>query len=215
MKRPLPQRIQRRNTAPVLLGLVVLLIGGCTVDTPEHPSTQSGDEAVQLIDGMRDKGSLEKARDRLNATARTIADRISAAIPGQTWRFDDDPHGLKTAREGGPCERLTADIARRPISDPVIFGRTFTAEEFGIAAEIVREEAAPYGATGDSSLFDDPSRRDFRAEGSGYEFTLGQINFATLTITGDCFLTQRALDSPPGRLPPEPPIVPTAPTPTP
>ena len=107
----------------------------------------------------------------------------------------------------------TGDIARRPIADAIIFGRTFIAQEFASAADIVREEAARFGATGDSSLFDDLSKRDFQVEGNGYEFNLGQITFATLTITGDCFLMQKAIDTPPGQLPAEPPIVPTGPTP--
>lgn len=39
--------------------------------------------------------------------------------------------------------------------------------------------------------------------------------FATLNITGDCFLLQKVLDLPAGQLPPEPPIWPTTSTPTP
>ena len=83
------------------------------------------------------------------------------------------------------------------------------------AQDIVREEAAQYGATDASSLFNEQSKRDYDVQGNGYEFNLGQINVATLTITGDCFLLQTVLDLPPGQLPPEPPIVPTTPTPTP
>ena len=157
-------------------------------ENPYQSETAEGDEAVQLIDSMRDKCSFEDSRERLNRTARVIGDRIAAAIPGQTWSFDDDPQGLKAARNGVSCEPLDADIARRPRADPVVFGRTFSAEEFATAADIVREEAAQYGAAGDSSLFNEQSKRDFDVQGNGYEFNLGQINVATLTITGDCFL---------------------------
>ncbi|CMQ87290.1 lipoprotein LppA [Mycobacterium tuberculosis] len=52
-------------------------------------------------------------------------------------------------------------------------------------------------------------------QGNGYEFRLLQIKFATLNITGDCFLLQKVLDLPAGQLPPEPPIWPTTSTPTP
>ncbi|MET2797704.1 hypothetical protein ABXU74_01990, partial [Mycobacterium tuberculosis] len=55
----------------------------------------------------------------------------------------------------------------------------------------------------------------YDVQGNGYEFNLGQIKFATLNITGDCFLLQKVLDLPAGQLPPEPPIWPTTSTPTP
>ncbi|KUI13991.1 hypothetical protein AU193_08100 [Mycobacterium sp. GA-1285] len=208
------ERAPRRLAALTFLLCTSTLIGGCTLtENPHESKTVKGDEAVQLIDSMRDKGSYEDTRERLNETARVIGERIAAAVPGQTWRFDDDPHGLKAARNGALCEKLNADVARRPRADPVVFGRTFSAEEFATAADIVHEEAAQYGATDDSSLFNEQDKRDFDLQGNGYEFNLGQINFATLTITGDCFLLQKVLELPPGQLPPEPPILPTTPTP--
>lgn len=210
------KRAQRRVASLTFLVCTSALIGGCSLtENPYESKTVKGDEAVQLIDSMRDKGSFEDARERLNQTARAIGERIAAAIPGQSWRFDDDPHGLKAARNGALCEKLNADVARRPRADPVVFGRTFSAEEFQAAADIVREEAAQYGATDASSLFNEQSKRDYDLQGNGYEFNLGQINVATLTITGDCFLLRTVLDLPPGQLPPEPPILPTTPTPTP
>ncbi len=80
-------------------------------------------------------------------------------------------------------------------------------------ANIVREEAAKYGATTESSLFNESAKRDYDVQGNGYEFRLLQIKFATLNITGDCFLLQKVLDLPAGQLPPEPPIWPTTSTP--
>ncbi|WP_042915358.1 LppA family lipoprotein, partial [Mycobacterium canetti] len=120
----------------------------------------------------------------LTTTARIISDRISAAIPGQTWKFDDDPNIQHSDQNGALCDKLTADIARRPIANSVIFGATFSAEDFKTAANIVREEAAQYGATTESSLFNESAKRDYDVQGNGYEFNLGQINFATLNITG-------------------------------
>ncbi|WP_396935279.1 LppA family lipoprotein, partial [Mycolicibacterium sp.] len=52
-----------------------------------------------------------------------------------------------------------------------------------------------------SSLFDDPARRDYEVSGNGYQFNLGQAKVASLNITGDCFLMQRVVDLPPGRVP--------------
>jgi hypothetical protein len=197
-----------------LIGLVTLLTGGCTVsDKPHESETAKGDDAVALIDGMRDKGSYEDARRRLTATAKVIADRIVAAVPGQTWKFTDDPNVQNVNRQGLSCDELNADIARRPNSDTVAFGRTFSADEFMTAVDIVRQEAAQYGATRESSLFNDQPKRDYDVQGNGYEFNLGQINHARLNITGDCFLLQKVLSLPRGQLPPEPPIVPTSPTP--
>lgn len=198
-----------RPAALTLICSLILLMGGCTVnDNSRESQVVEGDDAITLIDGMRARGSFEDARQRLNATARVIGDRIAAAVAGQTWRFTDDPNLQRMNSEGSTCERLTADIARRPHADTVTFSRTFTAAEFTIAAGIVREEAAPYGATGDSSMFDERSKRDYDVQGNGYEFNLGQITVATMNITGDCFLLRRVLDLPAGQLPPEPPIVP-------
>ncbi len=207
-----PARAAMRRYPAALLICGSVLIGGCSLsENPYESTTVTGDEAVELIDSMRPEGSYEEARKRINGAAATIADRIVAAVPGQTWQFSDDPHGLAAKRAGLPCEKLTGDIARRPLSDPVIFGRTFDAQEFGTAGDIVRDEAAKFGATEESSLFDEQSKRDYNLQGNGYEFDLGQINNATLNITGDCYLMQSVIDLPPGQLPPEPPIV--SPTP--
>jgi hypothetical protein len=190
-----------------------MLIGGCSMtENPYESKTVKGDDAVQLIDSMRAKGSYEAAQQRLTATAKTIAERITAAVPGQSWKFDDDPSGQHISRQGLPCEKLTGDIARRPLADSVVFGRTFNTAEFATAHVIVRQEAALYGATDESSLFNEQSRRDYDVQGNGFEFKLGQAKVATLNITGDCFLVQSVVNLPPGQLPPEPPIVPT-PTP--
>nr|WP_162094105.1 LppA family lipoprotein [Mycobacterium tuberculosis] len=136
-----------------------------------------------------------------------------ATIPGQTWKFTEDPAGRKADREGLSCKELTGDIARRPIADAVIFGTAFSAEDFKVVTNIVREEAAKYGSTTESSLFNESAKRDYDVQGNGYEFRLLQIKFATLNITGDCFLLQKVLDLPAGQLPPEPPIWPTTSTP--
>lgn len=216
----------RVRIAALVLASSLPLIGGCTVfdkakDTindlngPYQSEPLSDEQKIQLIDSMRAKGSFEDARQRLNDTARVIGERVAAAIPGQTWKFTDDPNVRRVKEQGLSCDTLSGDIALRPLSYTVEFGRTFTAQEFPVAADIVRQEAAQYGATGDSSLFDEQSKRDFNLQGNGYEFDLGQINNATLNIKGDCFLLQRVLDLPPGQLPPKPPIVPTTPTPTP
>ena len=202
----------------MLLGTSTL-IGGCSLfDNPYESKTVTGDEAIEaieLIDSMRTKGSFEDARQRLNDAARGIAERIVVAVPGETWQFTADPNVQHVKQAGLPCEKLTGDIARRPLSDMVEFGRTFDAEEFATANEIVREEAAKFGATGESSLFDEDAKRDFDVRGNGYEFTLRQGGSAILTITGDCVLMQSVVDLPPGQLPPEPPIVPPNPPPTP
>lgn len=180
---------------------------------PHESDTINGDEAIMAIDALRPKGSFEDARQRLDATARATAERVVAAVPGQTWQFNPDPHGRNIRIQGLPCKELTGDIARRPMADSVQFGRRFSAEEFAVANDIVRQEAGQYGATEESSLFDEQDRRDFNVEGNGYEFNLGQHDVATLNITGGCFLMQSAVNLPPGQLPPEPPIVPASPTP--
>uniref|UniRef100_UPI0032B28D57 LppA family lipoprotein n=1 Tax=uncultured Mycolicibacterium sp. TaxID=2320817 RepID=UPI0032B28D57 len=91
-----------------------------------------------------------------------------------------------------------------PLSDMVEFGRPFTSEEFATASDIVRDEAAEFGADGEDSLFNEQSRRDFHVQGGGFEFDLRQGGSAILTITGDCFLMQSVIDSPAGQLPADP-----------
>ncbi|WP_413784906.1 LppA family lipoprotein [Mycolicibacterium peregrinum] len=83
------------------------------------------------------------------------------------------------------------------MSDLVEFGRLFSGDEFRTAADIVRDEAARFGATGDSSLFNDDSRRDIDIRGAGYEFNVRQSKAAIVNITGDCFLKQRVIELPP------------------
>jgi len=204
-----------RRVGAVLLG-ASMLIGGCSLtENPYESKTVKGQEAIVLIDSMRAKGSFEDARLRLTDTAAAIADRVAAAVPGQTWRFNDDPHGQNADRQGLSCEKLTGDIARRPIADGIDFGRLFTAEEFSVAVGIVRAEAAKDVATEESSLFNDRDRRDYDVRGNGYEFTLRQSKVPIVDITGECFLMQSVVDLPPGQMPPEPPILLPDPTPTP
>ena len=160
-----------------------MLIGVCsTTEKPYESKTVKGDDAMQLIDSMRAKGFYEAAQQRLSATAKTIAERITAAVPGQSWKFDDDPSGQNISRQGLPCEKLTGDIARRPLADSVVFGRTLNTEEFVTAHDIVRQEAAQHGATDESSLFNEQSRRDYDVQGNGFEFKLGQAKVATLNM---------------------------------
>ncbi len=134
--------------------------------SPDTSRRLTDEQKIQLIDSMRNKGSYEAARERLTATARIIADRVSAAIPGQTWKFTEDPAGRKADREGLSCKELTGDIARRPIADAVIFGTAFSAEDFKVVTNIVREEAAKYGATTESSLFNESAKRDYDVQGN-------------------------------------------------
>lgn len=186
------------------------------VDELSHPDNGPaplGDQdKIKLIDSLRSKGSFEAGRDHLTKTAQSIAEQIAAAVPGQTWKFDDDPYGKKSREMGSPCEQLTGDIANRPVANSIIFGSPFSADTFDIAVKIVREEAAKYGATNQNSLFNEPAKRDYDVQGNGYEFNIGQIKIASLNVTGDCRLMQNVIDMPPGQLPPEPPILPTTTT---
>ncbi len=138
--------------------------------SPDTSRRLTDEQKIQLIDSMRNKGSYEAARERLTATARIIADRVSAAIPGQTWKFTEDPAGRKADREGLSCKELTGDIARRPIADAVIFGTAFSAEDFKVVTNIVREEAAKYGATTESSLFNESAKRDYDVQGNEAQY---------------------------------------------
>ncbi|WP_110775572.1 LppA family lipoprotein [Mycolicibacterium phlei] len=204
---------RHRWRLPAGFAVCAIVLGGCfMLEEPSRSTPPTDEETIALIDSMRDKGSYEDARERLNASARAIAEQIVAAVPGQSWQFSDDPNVQEVKRNGLPCKdlRLTGSVALRPTADTVAFGRTFTSEEFAVAADIVRREAAKYGVTDESSLFDEQSRRDYAVQGNGYEFQLMQINRARLNITGDCFLMQRVLDLPPGQLPPKPPLTTTS-----
>jgi hypothetical protein len=214
-----------RIASVVAAGLLAVFgVSGCGeyeklrkgVDELSHPDSGppslTDEQTIKLIDSLRSKGSFEAGRDQLTKTAQLIAEQITAAIPGQNWKFDDDPYGKKSREGGLPCERLTGDIANRPVANSIIFGSTFSTDTFQTAASIVRQEAAKYGATTQNSLFNELAKRDYDVQGNGYEFNIGQIKFATLNITGDCRLMQKIIDLPPGQLPSEPPILPTTTT---
>jgi hypothetical protein len=217
--------LTRRQIAfTVMVGILTVFgVGGCStyekarrmhddLKNPDGSSAPLSDEQkVKLIDSLRPKGSFEAAGEQLTHTAQSIAEQINAAVSSQTWKFDKDQYAQEDYSNGLSCNQLTGDIARRPIARPLSFGSTFSAEEFTTAAKIVRHEAAKYGATTETSLFNESSKRDYDVQGNGYEFTLAQIKFATLEIKGDCYLLQKVIDMPPGQLPPEPPIVPTTP----
>ncbi|CFH12748.1 lipoprotein LppB [Mycobacterium tuberculosis] len=173
---------------------------------PDKSPHLTGEQKIQLIDSMRHKGSYEAARERLTATAQIIADRVSAAIPGQTWKFNDDSYGQDFYRNGSLCKELSADIARRPMAKPVDFGSTFSAEDFKIAANIVREEAAKYGATTESSLFNESAKRDYDVQGNGYEFNSCKSNSPHLTSPATVFCCRRCSTCRPDNSPPNHPF---------
>jgi hypothetical protein len=215
---------RRRIVMAVMAGILAAFgVSGCStyekarrmqddLKNPDDSSAPLSDEQkVKLVDGLRPRGSFEAAGEQLTHTAQSIAEQISAAVPGQTWKFDNDQYAQEDYSNGLSCNQLTGDIARRPIARPLSFDSTFSAEAFTTAAKIVRQEAAKYGATTETSLFNESSKRDYDVQGNGYEFKVGQITFATLSIKGDCLLLQKIIDMPPGQLPPEPPIVPTTP----
>jgi hypothetical protein len=213
--------IQRIAALAMVAVLAVSVSGGCAkidklrkgFDELNHPyrsPSLTDEQKIKLIDSMRANGSFEAARERLTDTAQSIAEQIVAAVPGQTWKFTDSPNIQRSDQQGSLCEELSADIARRP-RVTVDFGATFSADDFTTAADILRQAAAEYGATDESSLFNESTKREYDVQGNGYEFRLLQIKFAALIIKGDCFLLQKVLDLPPGQLPPEPPIVPTTP----
>ena len=211
MSRPSPSPAPQ-FAALFIAALATVPVGGCgAVHTLRNMGKELGnpyetvhltdEEKVRLIDSMRGQGSYEGARKRLNNTARIIADRIAAAVPGQTWAVDNDAAGLEIDRAGSSCDTLTGDLALRPSSDVIVFGGTFSDPGFSTAVAIVREEAAKYGAADASSLPNPPGNRDLRVQGNGYGFELGQVKVAALSITGPCFLRQSTIDSPPGQLP--------------
>jgi hypothetical protein len=206
-----PKRTLRRSAAVAAIVLCVAALGGCTtydrikeeIAPMDDQEKFSDERQLKLIAELRGKGSYEDTRVRLTDSARLIAERISAAIPGQTWNFDDDPNVLGAARGGRPCMDVLGNIAKRPEADPILFGRTFAPDELTTAATILREEAARYGATEGSSLFDGAHPIDeYSVRGSGYEFQIMQMKLAGLRITGECLLLQEVLDLPPGQLPP-------------
>lgn len=207
-------RGRRRIVAAAVAGaLAITGVSACTeydklrkgVDELNHPDDGppplTDQQKVQLIDTMRARGSFEAARERLTRTAQSIAEQISAAVPGQTWRFADDQNERDAYSNGSLCDKLDPDIARRPRAKTVEFGTPFSTDGFASATDIVRREAAKYGARTEGSLFNEPAKHDYDVHGDGYEFNLGQIKVATLLIKGDCFLLQKVVDLPPGRLP--------------
>jgi hypothetical protein len=213
-----------RISVAVMVGVFTVFgVSGCSTDekvgrmyedvkNPDGSQSPLTDEQkIKLVDSFRSEGSFEAARDRLTDTAQSIAEQVTAAVPGQTWKFADGEYAREAYTDGSLCERLDPPIARRPKAKPIDFGATFSADGFKAAATIVRQEAAKYGATTETSLFNESSKREYDVQGSGYEFRILQINTVGLDITGDCHLFQKIIDMPPGRLPPEPPIVPTAP----
>ena len=216
---------RHRIAAAVMAGMMAVSMGsGCTeyqklrkgVDQLSHPDSGprplTDEQKIKLIDSMRAKGSFESARDRLTGSAQAIAERISAVVAGQTWKFADDRNEQDAYQNGSLCENLDPSLARRPRARTVEFGTPFTTDGFTAAVAVVRQEAAKYGAKQESSLFNEAAKRDYDVQGDGNEFNLGQAKIATLLITGDCFLFQKVLDTPPGQLP-NTSASPTSPTP--
>lgn len=150
-----------------------------------------------VIDSLRPKGSFESARTALNGVARSTAERIGAAIPGQPWKVNADSELGRMSYLGAPCDELPGDVALRPAAEPIVFDPAFTADNFPVAVDVIREQAAKLGATQESSLFNDGSKREYQVSGNGYEFRVMQMEVAVFTVSGDCHLLQKVIDLPP------------------
>lgn len=128
---------RRRFVSGVLLGMTVFGVSACSEyekprkgwDDLSHPDNGpphlTDDQKIKLIESMRAKGSFEAARDRFTTTAQTIAEQISTAISGQTWKFADDSNAQDDYQNGSLCDKLDPYIARRPRARTVEFGRRF------------------------------------------------------------------------------------------
>ena len=166
-------------------------------DTPSTALTDQ--QRTELIDSLRPSGSFEAARDRLTAIAESAADKISQATGGRPWKRDTTSGLAQSSRQGLPCDNgVFAGTALRPSSAPVVFDLPFTSEGFETTVAAIRQEAAALGAREESSLFDDPARREYVVSGNGYTFRFLQLDSALLTVDGDCHLLQKVIDSPPG-----------------
>lgn len=153
-----------------------------------------------IIESLRPKGSFEAARSTLTEIARSIATQIDAAIPGgQPWRVNSDTELGRMSYLGAPCDDLPGDVALKPGAEPIVFDPAFTAENFPAAVGVIREQAAKLGATRESSLFNEDSKREYLVSGNGYEFHVLQLKVAVLTVSGDCHLLQKVIDLPPGQ----------------
>jgi hypothetical protein len=171
-------------------------------DGNSSPAQLGDQQTIDLIDSLRPKGSFEAAHDNLTAIARAVAEKINQAVPGgKPWTVNTTSQIVTNARNGLPCGNdLSAGTAGKPEADPVQFD-AFTPSEFKIAVNVIRQEAAKLGATEESSLFDDASKREYFVSGNDYRFNIFQINSAIFSISGDCHLLQKVIDLPPGKLP--------------
>ena len=208
------QTAARMMVAAAAVALAASTMTGCSIyqkatgmsDDPssQPPAAPTDQQTIELIDGLRPKGSFEDARDNLTAIARSIAEKVDRAVPGGArWTFNTTSNYARSTRDGLSCtdNPLSADVARKPLADPGEWDPPLTSEGFKIAAGVIRDEAAKLGATQGSSLFDDSAKSEYTVTGNGYEFQLLQMKSALLTVSADCHLLQTVIDKPPGRLP--------------
>lgn len=181
---------------------LAITLSGCTTHQKAGQMSADDQQTIELIDSLRPKGSFESAREHLSALAATVAEKINEAVPGgKPWRVDTTSDLAQTLHHGAVCDDLAGNIALKPDAAPVVFDPPFSPEEFRIAAEVIRAEAAKVGATEASSLFDESAKREYFVKGNGYTFRILQMKVALLTVSGDCHLLQKVLDLPPGQLP--------------
>lgn len=106
----------------------------------QQPDPEDRAEIAALEDTLRSRGAVEDARGRYEAVMQRIADELTAAQPGLTWRWDPQVAGIR-------CSGEFEDTSGVQLRRRLIASGPITDDRWASAHQIVRDHAAGIGVS--------------------------------------------------------------------
>ena len=189
--RPTHDRIQRtvRTVTRLLaVALCAVTLGGCN-STPAEEDAMSGSSSpapapTDPDTQLRERPSFEAAQQQYTTVVTDTANQIAALVPGLTWQIQEN--------SWGGCLGEFADTKGIQAYVFAAFSGPTPESLWPKAVQIVKEAAAPLGATNAQPMVDHPADHEVVfSNPDGVEVTFGTAKATVLSAKSECRLRQK------------------------
>jgi hypothetical protein len=189
----------RRHAAWLVTGLAVALVAVLAVcgvgvyrfleglkgmdDAPQHMAKS---DVPAFEQRYQDKGTVQQAAKDLEAVIAKTADKITALVPGLTWKWQDEQGNIGCPQDPASDTRVTRFWVRF-----AVFSGPIPEDVWPKAVAIVRSEAEFLGMTARFKYQDAAKQHDlvFSSQDGG-EIRIGTAKIASITGKTPCRLME-------------------------
>jgi Lipoprotein confined to pathogenic Mycobacterium len=176
-------RVAAKSVWMVVMCMSVFGCGATDSGSQGNPGPQ---RVAGLENGLRSKPSFEAARAEYVGATNQMADKVAALVPGMTWQVDEN------SWNGCGGEYVWTRAVQ--VYYRIVFNRVVPDDIWPKALQIVKDGAAPFGATTVNVFVDRPGNKDLAISGSGAQFHFGTAVQTILAAKSDCRM--RETDTP-------------------